>query len=820
MNGRTRCVAIAVTVLLSLLTVPALLAAEQGRIEGRVLSADGAPLGGVSVIVRETNAETLTDRDGNYAFADLLRGKYTLIFIHSEQQETRSEVEVRAGETSVLDLGSDWQPTFTESLTVYGASRKQERIVEAPAAVTVISEQQIERESSHGQLPKVLEFTPGAEVTQSGLYDFNFNTRGFNSSLNRRVATLIDGRDPSLPFLGAQEWAGVGFPLDELASAELIRGPSAALYGANASSGVLNLTTKEPRYSQGGLVRLTGGEVDSRHVDFRFADEIGGGWYWKVAGGRRDSGDFAVSRNAGVEYSIPCTVPGQSDCLPPEVVPLDPFQDNEITFGSLRFDHYGDNGGAFTIEGGTSSIEGPVFQTGIGRVQVVEADRPWARANYAMDHWNFLVHYTARDAPTQISMSSGANLVLDTFRVAGELQTNWDFGDGHRVVGGVYYEHEDIDTFDPLTGSQSAIFQPITTDSRAAFAQLDIEASERVKVVLAGRYDHSSLHDSQLSPKASVVFSAAPNHTLRFTYNEAFQVANYSEFFLQVPFPIPGVGTSIDLSGAEAALCTPFAVDCGFGTPTPILAVGNETLDLEEITTFEVGYSGILGDSAFLTLDYYHSDNKDFITDLVPQFIGLDRTNPNFGPYAAPAVHPDPLLVETTVAGLLGPLAPFLTNNLDGSPILTPVTYTNFGEVDTQGADLGLNLFFNETTHASFSASWFDFEIQNPNAPLAGQLQPNTPDYKVSLAVGQTMEQVDWSVSVRRVDDFRWAVGPFQGDVPAYTTFDASYNYRFGESWSAGVNIGNLFDNEHYQAFGGDVLERRALAHVAYAWKQ
>ena len=50
---------------------------------------------------------------------------------------------------------------------------------------------------------------PGAEVTQSGIYDYNFNTRGFNSSLNRRVATLIDGRNPAVPFLGAQEWAAM-----------------------------------------------------------------------------------------------------------------------------------------------------------------------------------------------------------------------------------------------------------------------------------------------------------------------------------------------------------------------------------------------------------------------------------------------------------------------------------------------------------------------------------------------------------------------------------------------------------------------------------
>ena len=68
--------------------------------------------------------------------------------------------------------------------------------------------------------------------------------RGFNSSLNRRILTLIDGRDPSVPFLGSQEWAAVSFPMDELATVELVRGPGSALYGANAFSGVLNMTTR------------------------------------------------------------------------------------------------------------------------------------------------------------------------------------------------------------------------------------------------------------------------------------------------------------------------------------------------------------------------------------------------------------------------------------------------------------------------------------------------------------------------------------------------------------------------------------------------
>ncbi|MGH9360491.1 MAG: TonB-dependent receptor plug domain-containing protein, partial [Thermoanaerobaculia bacterium] len=246
-------------------------AQETGRIEGKVTREDGTPLGGVSVRIDATDMVTLTDSDGNFSFAGVPAGTYTLSFDLLDRKALEEGVAVAAGDTARVDKSVDWDISFAETITVTSASRRAERITEAPAAVTVVTEQEIERQAAHGQLPKLLEFTPGAEVTQSGVYDFNFNTRGLNSSLNRRVVTLIDGRDPSVPFLGAQEWAAISFPLDDLASAELVRGPSSALYGANAYNGVLNLTTKQPRYSQGGELRLTAGELGTTNGDFRWA---------------------------------------------------------------------------------------------------------------------------------------------------------------------------------------------------------------------------------------------------------------------------------------------------------------------------------------------------------------------------------------------------------------------------------------------------------------------------------------------------------------------------------------------------------------------
>jgi iron complex outermembrane receptor protein len=800
---------------LLLFSVPAF-SQETGRIEGRVVRADGTPVGGVSVVVNELSLTDITDANGAFGFAAVPVGSYSVTFVLGTNVATQDQVQVTAGQATALEQQVDWVVGFAETLTVYGASRRIERIVEAPSAVTVVDEKEIAQDASHGQVPKLLEYTPGAEITQSGIYDFNFNTRGFNSSLNRRVATLVDGRDPSVPFLGAQEWAATSFPLDDLASLELVRGPSAALYGANASSGVLNMTSKQPRYSQGGLFRVTGGQLDTINLDFRLAESLGNDWYVKLVGGLRNSGDFTVSRRGAAEYSVPCTTPGQVDCLPQEAVVLAREDDNDIFFGGVRFDKYLQNGMALTFEGGYADVAGPVFQTGIGRVQLVDVKRPWARFNWNAERFNLLAYYSGRDAPEQLALSSGANLALDDYHAHVEGQTNWSFAeDKVRVVVGGSYRHTDIDSADPTTGRQTLMFEPVSSDNGAAFGQVDWSLTDRWKIVLAGRFDESTLHEAQFSPKASLVYNLNDDSSLRFTYNEAFQVANYSEFFLQADVAVP-----VNLGAIERAACAPFGVDCGFGSPTRILAVGNDDLALEKTKMFEIGYSGILAKKAYVTLDYYNARNDEFITDLVPQLDSRgNRTNPDFAAYQPPANHPAPqALVGALRANLPPSLFAILSNNFDGTPVFVARSYTNFGEVNTQGIDFGLNYYFVDDWTFSFAYSWFDFEIQDPDSPIANQLLPNTPENKIAAGVSYAVPKWDFAFDLRWVDDFRWAVGPFQGDVEAYTTADLRGNYYFTERIGVGVNVANVFDNEHWESFGGDLLGSRALVNVVVKW--
>ena len=145
------------------------------------------------------------------------------------------------------------------------------------------------------------------------------------------------------------------------------------------------------------------------------------------------------------------------------------------------------------------------------------------------------------------------------------------------------------------------------------------------------------------------------------------------------------------------------------------------------------------------------------------------------------------------------------------------VSYTNFGEVETQGVDFGLNVFISPEWRAHASYSWFDFNIKDqvPGDPLV----PNAPENQASVGLAYVADKFDVGLDFRWVDEFAWSVGTlYRGTVPSYETADLTANYRFTDNWEIGLNVSNVFDNAHYEAFGGDVLGRRALGHVAYRW--
>src|SRR5439155_19827654 len=138
------------------------------------------------------------------------------------------------------------QPVVYEEQVVVSASKAEQQLVNAPAAVSIIDSETIQN-SPATNMGDLLRAVPGLNVSQTSARDVNITTRGATSTLATSQLALVDGRSIYLDFFGMVMWDLVPTNPNDIKQIEVIRGPASAVWGANAMTGVVNVITKSPR---------------------------------------------------------------------------------------------------------------------------------------------------------------------------------------------------------------------------------------------------------------------------------------------------------------------------------------------------------------------------------------------------------------------------------------------------------------------------------------------------------------------------------------------------------------------------------------------
>ena len=160
------------------------------------------------------------------------------------------------------------------NLKIRSASRLEESVRETPAAVFVITADEIRR-SGVTSIPEALRLAPGVEVARRNTYEWSISIRGFNGDLSNKLLVLIDGRSVYSPLYAGVFWDAQDTLLEDVERIEIISGPGGTLWGANAVNGVINILTRQARDTTGGYGELLGGNEDRMIGGFRFGGEIG-----------------------------------------------------------------------------------------------------------------------------------------------------------------------------------------------------------------------------------------------------------------------------------------------------------------------------------------------------------------------------------------------------------------------------------------------------------------------------------------------------------------------------------------------------------------
>ena len=169
------------------------------------------------------------------------------------------------------------------NLEVTTATKEPEVIWKTPAAIFVITQEDIQR-SGATNIPEALRLAPGVEVARISSDEWAIGIRGFGSRLSRSVLVLIDGRSVYSTFTAGVYWEVQDTLMEDIDRIEVIRGPGGTIWGANAVNGVINIITKSSKDTQGGLVSGGAGNVEQGFGEGRYGGGNGKDFTYRIYG--------------------------------------------------------------------------------------------------------------------------------------------------------------------------------------------------------------------------------------------------------------------------------------------------------------------------------------------------------------------------------------------------------------------------------------------------------------------------------------------------------------------------------------------------------
>jgi iron complex outermembrane receptor protein len=578
----------------------------------------------------------------------------------------------------------------------------------------------------------------------------------------------------------------------------VVLGPASALYGPNASNGIVNIITKDPRTSKGTTLVLggTGGVRSSNAVSGRFRHA---GAYNKLA----YKATFEYTE--GQDYSFVDSVYFFSGA--PFFRPALPEKQVDFDFKHIR----GEGSLYYTILDQTDVIVSYGYSrnsylgiTSAGRNQVKDWEYQYLQLRYVSPRLFAQVYNTWTDAGKTFAIATRtaffdlntlfgkdsttadqaafalANFQDKSWRLNTEIQYNNTFGGFYTVVG-FNYQRDNADSKGTyLLDADGAI----KLNQYGVSAQIEKELPSNFKAVLAGRFDHHERYGDQFSPKAALLWNGTQG-TWRVTYGRAFVAPT---ILFQDAFIFGGV-----------------IVGNGRGL-TVVDDTGTRTIkkvEPEIVNTIEVGYKGIPSKNIYLDVNGYFSISKNFISPAIP--VGGQVTK--------------------------------IGDDVLDTPLNNPSTYINFGEVNSWGLDLGMNYYLNQYIDLGVKYSYFDSNLDENNKDNDlngdGQVTPdelslNSPQHKVVLSANfrnLLNQRLFGSLVVRAVSEYDFysgrqiasengegtRVAPFNfnpGPLGGFTTVDVSLGYKIHPQVILGANVTNLFDVEQREFVGSPTIGR------------
>ncbi len=189
------------------------------------------------------------------------------------------------GATHAQDIGragemADMSLEQLSDIVVTSVTRQEARLSDAPASLYIISASDIRRSGAR-TLPEALRLAPNLEVARVDARNYAISARGLNGVFANKLLVLVDGRSIYTPLFSGVFWDAQDVVMADVARIEVISGPGATIWGANAVNGVINVITKDAADTQGGLLAASAGEHEGGST-VRYGGKLANGGHYRV----------------------------------------------------------------------------------------------------------------------------------------------------------------------------------------------------------------------------------------------------------------------------------------------------------------------------------------------------------------------------------------------------------------------------------------------------------------------------------------------------------------------------------------------------------
>jgi iron complex outermembrane recepter protein len=538
------------------------------------------------------------------------------------------------------------------NIQITSASRKEQLAKDVPAAVFVITRDDIRR-SGMTTVPDVLRLAPGVDVAQVNSNKWAVSVRGFNAVFANKLLILIDGRSVYNRIFSGVLWDTEDLPLDDVERIEVIRGPGAAMWGANAVNAVINIITRTSADTQGGLVRLDGGRSGTQG-SVRYGGALGAATYRMYT---QWTGRTASLLNGGADAN-----------------------DASHNFTSGFRTDWRARPGVFVLEGSFTTAESralwPNLDPATAARTPIADDPSHAHGGHLLSQWTH-----TRDSGATLQIQSFVDLswrqepigTYDRQAIDVNAQYHAPFGSRQDLVAGAGYRFAD-EAFD---GPPSLQMTPDESHTSLTTAFLQDEIAffqDRMSVTIGSQVQYDSTLGGGIQPTARVMWKGLPHQRLWAASSRALRTPSLSETgFNLVRPPVPSPA----------------------GLPLVVATEGNPDLQTETFADGEAGYRLEIGNTASIDITgflgtYGHLATHETAAPVfqlvpTPQLLVVTRGGN---------------LLEATTRGLevSGHWAPVTSWSLDGS-------YTTF-HLTPHLAATSLDLLSGTTDGSAPTAQW------------------------------------------------------------------------------------------------------------------